>query len=100
MYPDLLYYRITPQLQACLFSFQTSERIEIEAGRLSSALELWNEINSIVNDVECWSSTSVSELSDGPVNLLSSVNMEDCLSQFKVSKLSDLCKHICKKIFP
>lgn len=58
--------------------------METEADRLTSALELWNEINSIGNDIECWSATSVSELSDGPVNLLSSASMEDCLSQFKV----------------
>ncbi|MCJ8743979.1 hypothetical protein PDJAM_G00100910, partial [Pangasius djambal] len=62
----------------------TSERMETEADRLTSALDLWNEINSIVNDIECWSATSVSELSDGPVNLLSSANMDDCLSQFKL----------------
>lgn len=60
--------------------------METEADRLTSALELWNEVNSIVNDVECWSATSVSELGDGPVNVLSSANMEDCLCQFKVSR--------------
>lgn len=67
-----------------LFFFQTSERMETEADRLTSALELWNDINAIVTDIECWSATSVSELGDGPINLLSSANMEDCLSQFKV----------------
>lgn len=66
--------------------------METEANRLASALELWNEINSVVNDIECWSATSVSELSEGPVNLLSSANMEDCLSQFKVRKHTHLMR--------
>lgn len=80
MYLDL--HRYNPL--ALRFFFQTSEKIEYEAHRLASALDLRNEVNSIVNDIECWSATSVSELSDGPVKLLSSANMEDCLSRFKV----------------
>lgn len=74
----------TLQPCTCLFFFQTSEKIEYETHRLASALDLRNEVNSIVSDIECWSATSVSELSDRPVKLLSSANMEDCLSRFKV----------------
>ncbi|TSR99416.1 Nesprin-1 [Bagarius yarrelli] len=62
----------------------TSERIETEADRLKSALELWSEINSAVNDIECWSATSVNELNDGPVKVLSSANVDDFLCQFKL----------------
>uniref|UniRef100_A0AAR2JHF7 Spectrin repeat containing, nuclear envelope 1b n=1 Tax=Pygocentrus nattereri TaxID=42514 RepID=A0AAR2JHF7_PYGNA len=68
-----------------VFWFQTSEKMDADIGRLTVSLVLWNEINSIANDIECWSITSVSELSEGAVNLLSSSNVEERLTQFKVS---------------
>lgn len=65
--------------------FQTSERMDADIDRLSVFLALWNEINSIANDIECWSVTSVSELSEGALTLLSSPDMEERLDRFKVS---------------
>uniref|UniRef100_A0A8B9L0L9 Spectrin repeat containing, nuclear envelope 1a n=1 Tax=Astyanax mexicanus TaxID=7994 RepID=A0A8B9L0L9_ASTMX len=63
----------------------TSERLDSDIDHLTVFLALWNEINSIANDIECWTATSVSELSEGAVNLLSSSNVDERLAQFKVS---------------
>ncbi|XP_062858462.1 nesprin-1 isoform X4 [Trichomycterus rosablanca] len=61
-----------------------SEKIDVDIDRLRVSLGLWSEMNSIANDIECWSATSVNELNEGPVHLLSSPDTESYLTQFKL----------------
>uniref|UniRef100_A0A8B9RI12 Spectrin repeat containing, nuclear envelope 1a n=1 Tax=Astyanax mexicanus TaxID=7994 RepID=A0A8B9RI12_ASTMX len=61
----------------------TSERLDSDIDHLTVFLALWNEINSIANDIECWTATSVSELSEGAVNLLSSSNVDERLLELE-----------------
>uniref|UniRef100_A0A8B9L7P1 Spectrin repeat containing, nuclear envelope 1a n=1 Tax=Astyanax mexicanus TaxID=7994 RepID=A0A8B9L7P1_ASTMX len=72
----------------------TSERLDSDIDHLTVFLALWNEINSIANDIECWTATSVSELSEGAVNLLSSSNVDERLAQFKEEVLKVLQRKV------
>lgn len=63
---------------------QISEKMDSNISLLTRSLELWNDINKMANDIECWSAISVSELSEGTARLLSTHNMEEHLTDFKV----------------
>uniref|UniRef100_A0AAR2ILP8 Spectrin repeat containing, nuclear envelope 1b n=1 Tax=Pygocentrus nattereri TaxID=42514 RepID=A0AAR2ILP8_PYGNA len=73
--------------------------MDADIGRLTVSLVLWNEINSIANDIECWSITSVSELSEGiylfsvfeQLELYSKEEVLEVL-QGKVTELQDVTK--------
>ncbi|XP_016311636.1 nesprin-1-like isoform X6 [Sinocyclocheilus anshuiensis] len=61
-----------------------SERTDTDISLYTRSLELWNDINKLANDIECWSAISVSELSEGAASLLSTHDMEERLSEFKL----------------
>uniref|UniRef100_A0A8C1YUK6 Spectrin repeat containing, nuclear envelope 1a n=1 Tax=Cyprinus carpio TaxID=7962 RepID=A0A8C1YUK6_CYPCA len=60
------------------------EETDTDISLYTCSLELWNDINKMANDIECWSAISVSELSEGAASLLSAHDMEERLSEFKV----------------
>lgn len=63
---------------------QISERMDADISLYTRSLELWNDINKMANDIECWSAISVCELSEGAPSLLSTHDMEEHLTEFKV----------------
>lgn len=63
---------------------QISERMDADISLYTRSLELWNDINKMANDIECWSAISVCELSEGAASLLSTHDMEERLTEFKV----------------
>lgn len=71
---------------------QISEKMDSDTGLLTRSLELWNDINKMANDIECWSAVSVSELSEGTARLLSTQNMEEHLTDFKVRSVPNTAK--------
>ncbi|XP_043075052.1 nesprin-1 isoform X1 [Puntigrus tetrazona] len=61
-----------------------SERMDADISLYTRSLDLWNDINKIANEIECWSAISVCELSEGAASLLSTHDMEEHLSDFKL----------------
>ncbi|RXN24277.1 nesprin-1-like protein [Labeo rohita] len=61
-----------------------SEKMDAEISLYTRSLELWNDINKMANEIECWSAISASELSEGAASLLSTHDMEERLSEFKL----------------
>ncbi|XP_048062412.1 nesprin-1 isoform X1 [Megalobrama amblycephala] len=61
-----------------------SERMDADISLYTRSLELWNDINKMANDIECWSAISVCELSEGAASLLSTHDMEERLTEFKL----------------
>ncbi|XP_067272909.1 nesprin-1 isoform X4 [Pseudorasbora parva] len=61
-----------------------SERMDAHISLHTRSLELWNNINKTANDIECWSAVSVCELSEGAASLLSTHDMEERLTEFKL----------------
>lgn len=66
---------------------QISEKMDAEISLYTRSLELWNDINKMANEIECWSAISASELSEGAASLLSTHDMEERLSEFKVRSI-------------
>ncbi len=66
---------------------QISEKMDADISLYTRSLELWNDINKMANDIECWSAISVSELSEGASSLLSTHDMEEHLYEFKVRSI-------------
>lgn len=75
---------------------QICDRIDHDVEGLRVLLGLWSEMKSIANEIERWSATSVLELSDGGVHLLSSQNVEDHLTPFKVRTPERDSSRYCK----
>ncbi|XP_073712130.1 nesprin-1 isoform X2 [Misgurnus anguillicaudatus] len=61
-----------------------SERMDSDISLYTRSLELWNDINKMANDIECWTAISIGELSEGTSRLLSTHNMEEHLTEFKL----------------
>ncbi len=66
---------------------QISEKMDADISLYTRSLELWNDINKMANDIECWSAISVSELSEGAASLLFTHDMEEHLYEFKVRSI-------------
>ncbi|XP_052391493.1 nesprin-1-like [Carassius gibelio] len=54
------------------------ERTDTDISLYTRSLELWNDINKMANEIECWSAIS------GAASLLSAHDMEERLSEFKL----------------
>ncbi|CAI9612036.1 unnamed protein product, partial [Staurois parvus] len=59
------------------------ERIDENLERLSMSLALWEDVLSINDEIDGWSTSSISQMNESITNLSSSQHLKSCLAEFQ-----------------
>lgn len=67
--------------------FQVSERVQTNTERLGYCVALWDDLKSMEQDINQWTSNSIADLSDSVTNLSHKEETEAHLAAFQVREV-------------